>query len=298
MKIVFIGCVQSSYASLKRLLSLKNVEVIGVVTKSASPFNADFQSLEPLAKSNNIPYYLSSGNDQDAIAEWIRPLQPDVAYCFGWSHLLNRKILSLPVLGVIGYHPAALPRNRGRHPIIWALALGLSETASTFFFMDEGADSGDILDQRIISVNPEDDAASLYQKLLNTALDQIESFTPLLASRKFTRIQQDHSQANYWRKRSRSDGEIDWRMSSTVIHNLVRALSRPYPGAHCSYKEKEIKVWKTAVIAPSDPEINNLEPGKVLEAGNGSVIIKCGEGAIKLQEHGFQQLPEKGTYIL
>ena len=87
-------------------------------------------------------------------------------------------MLTLPSLGLVGYHPALLPQNRGRHPIIWALALGLEETGSTFFFMDEGADTGDILSQRRVPITPEDDAGTLYDKLTTTALDQINAFCP------------------------------------------------------------------------------------------------------------------------
>jgi methionyl-tRNA formyltransferase len=85
-------------------------------------------------------------------------------------------------LGVVGFHPAALPENRGRHPLIWALVLGLEETASTFFFMDEGADSGDLLSQRRISIEPADDAGSLYARITEVAMCQIREFVPLLES--------------------------------------------------------------------------------------------------------------------
>lgn len=297
MKVIFIGCVQFSYDTLQRLLTLRDAEVIGVVTRCDSPINADFRSLEPLAREAGIPCHLASGNDQGPLAEWIRSLRPDIVYCFGWSYLLKPEVLNLPPLGVIGYHPAALPRNRGRHPIIWTLVLGLPETASTFFFMDDGADSGDILDQRMIAVQDNDDAASLYRKLTAAAGEQVELITPRLASGSFSRTAQDHSRANYWRKRSRLDGQIDWRMSAVTIHNLVRALNRPYPGAHCIHGLAEVKVWRTEVLVHPDPSVANLEPGKVLAVHEDQIIVKCGEGAIKLLEHGFQIIPEQGVYL-
>ena len=86
-------------------------------------------------------------------------------------------------MGIVGYHPAALPSNRGRHPLIWALVLGLTETASTFFFMDEGADSGDILDQRPVSILPSDDAKSLYERISQVAISQIRDFVPRLTEK-------------------------------------------------------------------------------------------------------------------
>jgi len=294
MKVVFIGCVEFSYTVLRHLLSLNEIEIIGVVTRKKSPVNADFCSLEPLATKAGISCFFTAGNNQSDIAMWLKKLKPDVIYCFGWSYLLNSEIIQIPHIGVIGYHPAALPENRGRHPIIWALALGLSTTASTFFLMDEGADSGDILNQKFIQIEPTDDAASLYQKITRTALQQITVLTKDLASNKYIRIPQEHSKANYWRKRNKSDGQIDWRMSAAVIHNLVRALTRPYVGAHCIYNDDEIKIWKTEVL---NPDLPNIEPGKILKVEGSSIVIKCGGGVLRLLEHEFKTIPAEGCYL-
>lgn len=296
MRIVFIGCVKFSHAALLHLLDTApaSITLAGIVTRRQSAFNADFHSLEELAQARNIPCLLAGGNDQQTIADWMRSIGPDVVYCFGWSYLLGQEILSIPPLGVIGYHPAALPQNRGRHPIIWALALGLTETASTFFFMDEGADSGDILSQQPVAINNEDDAGTLYAKLTDTALRQITGFTGQLASNSYPRTPQDHSKANYWRKRGKRDGQIDWRMSARSIHNLVRALSSPYPGAHCIHNEEEVKIWKTGLTEETAP---NSEPGKILHTSGRTLWIKCGEGVLLLLSHEFSEIPAQGSYL-
>lgn len=296
MRIVFIGCVKFSYAILLHLLDsvTTSISLSGIVTRRQSAFNADFYSLEDLAKARNINCFIAEGNDQKAIADWMRSIRPDVVYCFGWSYLLSQEILSIPPLGVIGYHPAALPRNRGRHPIVWALVLGLLETASTFFFMDECADSGDILSQQSVSISNHDDAEMLYGKLTDTALRQISEFTAQLASNSYPRVPQDHSKANYWRKRSKLDGQIDWRMSAISIHNLVRALARPYPGAHCVHNEEEVKIWKSELVEES---ALNSEPGKILRISGRTIWIKCGEGVLLLLSHEFAEIPEKGSYL-
>src|SRR5690606_20335724 len=108
--------------------------------------------------------------------EWMSALQPDVIFCFGWSNLIKKQVLEMSRLGVIGFHPSLLPDNKGRHPLIWAKVLGLSKTGSTFFFMDEGADTGDILSQREFAIDFNDDAGSLYDKMTETALGQIVDF--------------------------------------------------------------------------------------------------------------------------
>lgn len=294
MRLAFIGCVHFSAAALDALLRHADVELVGVVTRNQSAFNADFQDLQPLAQRAGCPVFASDGTDQAAMTAWLRELHPDVIYCLGWSQLLSAELLTLPPLGVVGYHPAALPQNRGRHPIIWALALGLEQTASTFFLMDEGADSGAILSQQPVPISATEDAASLYHKLIDTALPQLRDLTTALAAGKARPIPQDHTRANYWRKRSAADGRIDWRMPASGIHNLVRALTRPYPGAHCEYQGQPVKVWRTQPLAAADA---NLEPGKVLRVHGGRIRVKCGDAAVELLEHGFDPLPAEGSYL-
>lgn len=299
MRIVFIGCVDFSYALLSQVQTLRDAEVVGVVTRESSNFNADFRSLKPLSDQAHIPCFIDAGNRQEEMAGWITSLSPDVIYCFGWPYLLRKAILRIPSLGVIGYHPTALPKNRGRHPIIWTLALGLTETASSFFFMDEGADSGDILSQKSLRVGREDTADTLYARLKEIALSQVQDFTALLAADTFSRNPQDHSKANYWRKRSNADGKIDWRMPSEGIYNLVRALSHPYPGAHVECEGSEVKVWKCEVLQEGylEEEALNFEPGRVLAASAECVDVRCDKGVIRLIKHDFCPLPRVGTYL-
>ena len=293
MRVIFIGTVEFSRLTLQKLIEL-GVDVVGVVTRRHSPFNADFANLIPLCKNHNIPYLFIEDTDKGSEVAWIKKHNPDAIFCFGWSMLLHSDILSIPSKGVVGFHPAALPMNRGRHPMIWALALGLKETASTFFFIDEGTDSGDILSQRKIEITYEDNAEILYNKIAETALIQIEDFFPKLKNRTHEAIPQDRSKANYWRKRSSEDGKIDFRMSSRCVYYLVRALTGPYVGAHVDYRGQSVKIWKAQEVKAGR---DNIEPGKVLGATKSGIIVKCGEGAVTLIEHEFSELPEVGEYL-
>lgn len=297
MKVVFVGCVDFSYHALEHVLNLEEIDLIGVITRKASTVNADFHCLDPLARRAGVPCLFAEETSEEGMAAWLEELAPDSVYCFGWSYLLKRRILEIPRLGVIGYHPAALPKNRGRHPIIWALALGLTKTASTFFFMDEGADSGDILSQEPVAITPADDASSLYEKCIFTALRQITEFTGQLSAGKYPRISQNHREANCWRRRSKRDGAIDWRMPSTGIYNLVRALTHPYVGAHFVYDDREIKVWKVEVADELFADTENLEPGKIIQAGPQGIVVKCGQGALRLVEHGLDSTIKEGQYL-
>lgn len=293
MKILFIGTVQFSYKALEKLIELK-AEIVGVCTKDKSSFNSDFADLTPLCNKNNIPF--KSVEDINSIENisWINSLKPDIIFCFGWSNLIKKELLTLTPMGVVGYHPTALPQNRGRHPLIWALALGLKRSASTFFFMEEGADNGDILSQKEFDILYEDDAKSLYNKVSILALNQIETFLPMLQNNNFQRIKQNHNIANIWRKRGKFDGKIDFRMTSNAIYNLVRALTRPYVGAHIEYKDKDVSIWKVEEI---DFDKSNIEFGKILENDGKTITVKTYDKAIKIIEHDFKELPKVGDYL-
>jgi methionyl-tRNA formyltransferase len=281
MRIGLIGCVKSSERALKTLLTIPNVEVAAVVTRKSSQFNNDFCDLSSICEHENIPYYYETPKTKEFSTEFLKKFDLDVIYCIGWSYLLDEELFSMPRLGVIGFHPAKLPQNRGRHPIIWALALGLPETASTFFKIDGGVDSGPILSQESIKVDCNDDATSLYSKIIRVAEKQIVEFTAALAEGTAEFIEQDESEATYWRKRNRKDGLIDFRMSAETIYNLVRALAPPYPCAEFLYRDVYYKVTASDPINSGFPQ--NIEPGKVLKVSDNNLLIKTGgKGAIWL----------------
>jgi methionyl-tRNA formyltransferase len=293
MKIAFVGAVEFSRRALELLIEMEQ-DIVGVCTLEYSAFNTDHCDLGKICQKHGISWiYTPDINSEDSI-RWLADKSPDVIFCFGWSKLLGKSLLSLAPLGVIGFHPAALPANRGRHPLTWALVLGLKETASTFFFMNEGADSGDILSQQKIDILDKDDATILYEKVTICALEQIKIFIPQLNSRSFPRTIQNNGQANTWRRRGEADGKIDWKMSARSIHNLVRGLTKPYVGAHFLYQEQIFKVWKTAVVNDTP---GNIEPGKILSIKEGIVMVKCGEQGIRLLNTAPEFEPSHGEYL-
>ena len=293
MKIIFIGTVKFSKHALLKLISLK-ANIVGVCTLKKSNYNSDYVDLTSVCHENNLEiHYMKNVND-NLTKEWIKKLRPDIIFCLGLSQIIGSDILNIPAKGVVGYHPALLPANRGRHPIIWAIALGLKETGSTFFFMDEGADSGDIISQKKIRISYSDNAEKLYSKIIKTAVLQIEEFYHNLILDNILAIKQDHKKANYWRKRTRSDGLIDWRMSAVNIFNLVRALSKPYIGAHFNYDSKIINVWNCDVI---ENDSLNFEPGKVLSLTNEGILVKTGKDAIILKDIEPKISIELGEYL-
>ena len=295
MRIVFVGTVELSLHMVKVMIE-EEMQIVGVLTADDKGGNSDYADLGPISSHNKIPVMRTKDINSQKVINWIQELSPDVIFCIGWSRLINKKILQIPSIGVVGYHPAALPRNRGRHPLIWALVLGLKRTASTFFFMDEGADSGDIIDQRQITITEDDDAGSLYVKIIKVAQEQMQNILSSLIDGNYQRFSQNNSESNVWRKRDNKDGQIDWRMSAKSIHNLVRGLTRPYVGAHFVTEGKEYKVWKSRIVSCANTD--NIEPGKVIVVNRDRIpCIMCGDDCIELLEVDPVLLTSKGSYL-
>lgn len=297
-KVLFIGCVDFSRALLKRILENRVVEICGVITKKRSPFNSDHYDLSRTVEGHCIPLLFTEQGDQKEILSFIERTKPEAIYCFGWSHLLGPALISATPLGCVGYHPALLPFNRGRHPIIWALALGLLKTGSTFFRMNEGADTGDILSQRTVDIDEEDDASCLYRKLQTVAECQTEEIDAMVASGVLKGIPQPLRAGNSWRKRKKSDGRIDFRMPSTGIRNLIRALRPPYPGAYLEYNGEEYIIGKADFLSDGFDGAEYAEPGKILEVRGNTIIVKSGDGLLALSEHTLPDTLRKGEYFV
>lgn len=293
MRIFFVGTISFSKVALEKLLFL-NANIVGVATKSQSTFNADHVDLSSICIEEDIPWKYVKDVNAPHIQTWIKSLKPDIIFCFGWSNLIKKELLDLTEIGVVGFHPTELPKNRGRHPVIWSLVLGLDKSATTFFFMKEGADDGDILSQSEFTIAYEDDAFGVYEKIVKNALLQIEHFLPKLQRGDYKLVKQDESQANLWRKRGVKDGEIDFRMSSFAIYNLVRALTRPYIGAHINYQGEEVKIWK---VKEENCTNRNIEPGKVLRSDDLGILVKTYDGAVRILEHTFKKTPNENEYL-
>jgi methionyl-tRNA formyltransferase len=280
---------------LETLIEL-NVNITALLTQQSSQFNTDHIDLKPFCDAHGIPCAYSGIYLDETALHFLKKGNPEIIFCLGWSALLPRDILRATPQGIVGFHPAPLPIGRGRHPLIWALVLGLPETASTFFFMDEGADSGDIISQQKVNVLLEDNAASLYTKTIATARQQLREFVPRMQSGIFEATPQDHSQATHWRKRDIRDGRVDFRMSADNIYNLVRALASPYPGAHVEYAGRKITIWRALPVPNAERQ---HEPGKILAVeNNNTIIVKCGENAIRLINHAFTEIPTQESYLL
>lgn len=290
MRIVFVGAVEFSRHCLQELLKHR-ADVVAVLTleRVAANGHADYADVGELAGRYGIALHRIADINHPATASLLESLQPDVIFILGWSQLVSASILRIPRFGCIGSHPTLLPKHRGRHPLIWALVEGLSESGLTFFYLNERADAGDILWQRAFSIAAADDAATLYQKIKALASEAIAEFLPHLLTGAAPRRPQDERQATYWRRRTPSDGEIHWEEGSGRIHNLIRALTRPYVGAHTSCQGEKMVVWRSEVVRGDERLGAGLgigaPPGTVISADRAIPEVRTGDGLLRLVEY-------------
>lgn len=285
MRVLFIGATRFSEQCLRELME-QGADVVAVITvdESRANFHADFADLEAVTAPHGIPIHRVSNINSPENVDLIRSLAPDLIFVLGWSQLISSKILTIPPRGCIGSHPSLLPRNRGRHPLVWALVEGLTDTGLTLFYLDEHCDSGDIVWQRSFPITLEDDAGSLYEKITALGREAIREILPQLGRGTAARIPQDHRLATYWRKRGEKDGEIHWSALTMTTYNLIRALTRPYVGAHTHLGGKKMVIWRSRLPQEQTPPAAiALPPGTVfVVAGNAEFRVRTGDGHLTI----------------
>jgi methionyl-tRNA formyltransferase len=288
MRIVFIGTIDfSRHCLLEVLRNGGNVVAVITLPEVQARLHADFADLSIVARAHGIQVHQIEqpiGDPQNV--QLVASLDPDVIFVFGWSQLVSRDLLQIPRLGCIGSHPTLLPKNRGRHPLIWTLVNGLKVSGMTFFYIDEGIDSGDILWQEPFKITLEDDASSLYWKIKKLATKGIREFLPRLMAGNAQRVKQDHSQATYWTKRSEKDGEINWSGPTMQNYDLIRALTRPYVGAHTFVRKERMLVWRAQLPHYSgNSRFEGRAIGEIIRRRGHLVDVKTGDGFLVLSDY-------------
>jgi methionyl-tRNA formyltransferase len=295
-RIVFVGCVEEGRRSLETLLDLK-ADVVGVFTlrPDLAATVSGAVPWEDLASKHRIPlHYVRNINDADAVAT-MRTLGPDLVFCVGWTQLLHREILELPRLGCVGFHASPLPRYRGRAPVNWAIINGERATGNTMMLLDEGVDTGDILAQRRFPIEDDDTCATIYEKVARSEDDMIREVLPLIREGRMPRTPQDHALASVMPRRRPADGVIDWNRTTKQLHDWVRALTHPYPGAFTSVHGSRLFVWKARPWRPGPGGMGVVaaRPGWMrLEGDPPRLIAGTRDGDLLLERVQVEGAPE------
>lgn len=281
---VVVGAVGSTEVVLDAFAEAQGWEVALVVTLplDLSSRHSDFVDLGPQAEALGSEV-LRTGktNDPDTL-DAIREARPDYIFVVGWSQLCGSDFLAIRPGKVIGYHPAALPRLRGRAALPWTILLDEKITAGSLFWMEEGTDDGDILAQSYFHLAPDETAAQLYEKHMMALREMLDQSLPLLAEDIEPRRVQDERYATWAAKRTARDGLIDWKDDAVAVDRLVRAVGRPYPGAFTNAGEDRLVIWKCEPV--SGARLHHAGPGQVVERDGDTLTVQTGSGLLRLLE--------------
>jgi len=222
-------------------------------------------------------------NEPSFIAEIVRR-HLNVSIVAGYSTIIAEPLLTAPKHGTINLHAGRLPQYRGGSPLNWQLANGEKLAGLSIIQVDAGIDTGDVLAEAEIEITPQATISDLHReanlrfpKLVLDVVSALEEGT--LKPRK-----QDSRMAAYWHQRNDADGRIDWQNSAMEIYNLVRAVTRPYPGAFCSYDGRQVRIFGTTL--PS-MRIRGF-PGRVLRLQGKGPYVVCGEGALMIDDYEIE----------
>ena len=242
-----------------------------------------FDALQALAEAHG-QFFEARKVGAEQWASFWRDTPPDLMFMVSWRYLVPPSIYHRARLGTYVFHDSLLPEYRGFSPTVWAILNGEDHTGVTLFEIAEGVDNGPIIAQRRIPIGPDDSIADVLPRVTDAYLDVLTEHLPALLAGTAPRMAQDHTQATYTCRRLPEDNRMDWSRPAAEIHNLIRAVTAPYPGAYTTLGGKPLRVW-SAWRMPEYSRFVGVVPGRVVEIlpGVGSVVL-TGNGTLLVKD--------------
>ena len=235
---------------LKALLSA-GIQFDLVVTHQDDPKeNVWFGSVAKLCAEKNIPYITPNANELVGLIPKFQALAPDYIFSFYYRFMIPEQILRCAKIAALNMHGSLLPKYRGRAPVNWAILHGETETGATLHIMEAKPDAGDIVGQAAVSIGPDETATDVFGKVSQAAVTVIERVLPSLTQGNIPRKPNELQKGSYFGGRKPADGQIHWNQTAKQVHDLVRAVAPPYPGAFADYDNKTMIVARTSLNGP------------------------------------------------
>jgi methionyl-tRNA formyltransferase len=228
-----------------------------------------------IAEKHNIPVYTPESLKDQQWITLIADERPDIIFSFYYRKMIPGEILEIPGIGAFNLHGSLLPKFRGRCPVNWVLIAGEKETGLTLHYMLEKPDSGDIVAQKNVDIDFEDNVYTVYMKMAEAARELMREVLPQLRDGTFTRRPQTGA-SSYFGGRRPEDGIVTWVKDAVTIYNLTRAVTHPYPGAFTYLEGKKLYIWKAF---PEDVPCSEL-PGKIISSA--PLMVSTGKGRLRL----------------
>lgn len=294
MKILGLGTSKFLIYALKGFKEA-GFEILGVVSLKKNLLPDNSVDLKKFTSRNKYNYFETADINSKSSLQYINNLQPDLIFS-NWPKIISKNLTKN--FYIIGCHPTNLPNNRGRHPIQWTITQSIKKSKLSFFLMDEGVDSGNLILQLPFAINKNDDINSVNERL--NELGRIGSKKiglKFFRGKKITTLKQSKKNINYWRKKDRHDVIIDFRMRANEISSVVRSFTSPYPCSFFIFDDNIIKVSRCEVVKKPLIKKENIEPGKILKVERTNIIIKCHDEFLKLEVNSNLNNIKFGKYI-
>jgi UDP-4-amino-4-deoxy-L-arabinose formyltransferase/UDP-glucuronic acid dehydrogenase (UDP-4-keto-hexauronic acid decarboxylating) len=290
MKTVFLGYHEIGYVGLE-FLKQAGAEIRAVFThQDDAGENIWFRSVAKLAQDYQIPLYTPEQINDPEWVEVIRAYDPEILFSFYYRKIVSPAILAIPPRGCYNLHGSLLPRFRGRSPTNWAILLGETKSGVTLHAMEAKADTGVIIGQKAVKVDENDDALAVLMKQVEATRALLAEVYPLLAQGRAPAVVQEESLATKFGGRRPEDGTIDWSQSADSIHNLVRAVAYPWPGAFTTLHGRKCMIWRTRRCPDAEKPSPSL-PGAVIGATDRGVVVACGVGCLEITQAQIPPAP-------
>lgn len=248
MKIGFVTCVQLGLSCMEAIYSVgQELSLVITLDDKLAKNKSGRVYLDNFCSNHNIELLKIKSINSETAINAIKKANIDWLFIIGWSQIAKKEVIEAPKLGALGMHPTLLPEGRGRAPIPWAIIHNLDKTGVTLFKIDEGVDSGPIIEQLEIPLTDKTTATMLYQQVDSTQVEAIKSTVKKIISDNIVLVKQDESKVTYWEGRTPKDGEINLNDSVKVADRLVRATTHPYPGAFIIQNGIKMIIWKARI---------------------------------------------------
>ena len=260
-----------------KVLLAQGVSVPLVVThRDNAAENIWFDSVAAVAREHDIPTITPDNPNRPDTIERVTGENPDFLFSFYFRHMIGSRLLAAAKRGALNMHGSLLPKYRGRVPVNWAVIYGEHETGATLHYMVEKPDAGDIVDRQAVPILPDDTAAEVFRKVTFAAEIVLHRSLPLLIAGTAARVKQDLARGSYFGGRKPEDGRIDWNNTSEAIHNLVRGVAPPYPGAFTTIAGKTVRILKSL----RQPGHRGRFSAPTLFVENGVCFAQCADGGV------------------
>ena len=260
-----------------RALQAAGFDIAAVFTHKDDPSEQRFfSSVAECCAEQDLPVFATEEVNHPLWIERIREIKPDLIFSFYYRDLLSQELLDIPAMGAYNLHGSLLPRYRGRAPANWVLVKGEKETGVTLHQMTCRPDAGAIVAQLKVMIANDETALSLHNKLDQAAAHLLQDILPRFLTRQIPLTPQDENQASYFGRRTAADGQLFWQRPAQELDCLIRAVTRPYPGAFTYAGDRKLTIWQAIVVN----ENAHQAPGTILALE--PLRIACGEGALEI----------------